>query len=334
MHQIIVSIDWLQYSCRLHGFTLEVPETFATVVKLPYNTRVFSIIEEIHHHGEVIAVIARAPFSKIIHPATCIVKFSNKLLYTCNMHDFVPHFFNVCGMSQRGLTRIDICGDFQSMNNYQNPEHLIKDFASFKLRKTSKSKFTLYGHHDQSNTFNAIKFGSPTSKISTYMYNKTLELAERQQKPYIVDMWCTHGFATDVDTWRLEFSIKGNSFDMICTETGEISNISQFNVLSTANHVRIFAAMLRSHFSFTREVHTSNMSRAKKLQFFDITEPSLMIRGTAKRENSTRATKILLNRLARLKETGETVLPEVMPAIDEVTQFVQYINLPNCQPSI
>ena len=53
-----------------------------------------------------------------------------------------------------------------------------------------------------------------------YLYNKSQEMADVKEKPYIRERWNQAGLRSDCSVWRLEFSLKSDFFSMIDKDSG------------------------------------------------------------------------------------------------------------------
>jgi hypothetical protein len=228
--ELLISCDWLQIHADGSDFRHDHPNY--NIQRLPVKSRTFDEVWNISKEGKTVATLARKPFSPKIPKGCATIKFENYILYNINRCAIIDQIMSDLCLYTLGTTRIDICGDFRRIAN-RLPEVLIRDILEERIYKVGHAKATTIGDHQQqrfttygtagrTNTFSYLRYGSRTSRISTYLYNKTKELNEEHDKPYIRDMWRENGWHGDMNVWRLEFSIKGRDMKFIEKDTGEV----------------------------------------------------------------------------------------------------------------
>jgi hypothetical protein len=137
-----------------------------------------------------------------------LLKVLNEILYIEDYVKILSMFERHFKLKFNNITRFDICVDFCTFKNGLLPESLIKKYLSEKVVKSGKTKFYCIGSNHDTLKFDYLRFGSKTSVINTYLYNKSLEMSEVKTKPYIMDKWADLKGYNNTDVWRLEFSIK------------------------------------------------------------------------------------------------------------------------------
>ena len=293
---MLISIDWLQVHCR--GSIIRTGAY--TFKKLEYTTQVFNSIEDLYRGTQYIASICSQPKSGILHPATVIIKFINKLLYSPTLFTTVDNVLNSLGLEYKGLTRLDIAADFNSFKNGLHPENLIGKMMNMKIRKVGYTKGKVHFEQSDRMKFETLKFGSGSSPISCYLYNKSKELKDVKMKPYIVDTWKASGIDIGKDVWRLEFAIKGNNLFLKELGTGENIRVDIWNIRNPEFLKTLFYSLQTSYFRFKIPGADKNISRWKDLEIlpnFTYFAERVFI---SECEDSTRADKIFLKKLDKL----------------------------------
>ena len=271
---------------------------------MPYSTRHFKIVEEIYSNGKRIATVTRQPLSHIIEPDTVLIKFDNWVLYTFDMHKFVPEFLSRNALTFKSISRIDLCADFQTFNNGMLPSTFIRNYLYGKYLRLGKTSIS-NAHFKQINTdlhFNALKFGSNLSDVSTYLYNKTLEMNSVKWKPWIAEKWLQAGFSTDKDTWRLEVSIKSSN-KLVCNiDTGEVNILNSLDVLKD-NYTRLFYGTFRDkYFTFVIKDTQVKKNRMLRIPLFSDSFANYKIVQGDKMIDATRSDKIFIKKLEQVNQ--------------------------------
>lgn len=236
----IISVDWLQFFVDLSYY--QVPWWGGEEI-LQAKSRTFSEICTISLCGQVVATICRKPYSPVISPTCGTLKIENEFLYLSNSVKLISQIFSDFGIRMLSVTRVDLCGDFERIAGGQ-PGQLILDLINGKRIKVGHSKYYVHGEDfwkakgirqigertwvvpnswevvGSSSTMRVdyLRYGTNNSNVCCYMYNKSKELREVKDKPYIRNRWKD----THADVWRLEFSIKGRRMSFIEKESGVV----------------------------------------------------------------------------------------------------------------
>lgn len=317
MNDVLISCDWLQIHCNAAGFKTDHPQY--NIQLLPVSSRTFRDIYTISKEGRQVAQLACHPFSPKIPSYSGTIKFENYILYNDNRCAIIDQIMEELQLYTLGTTRIDICGDFRRIAG-RLPEHLIQDILFERIYKVGHAKvttmgdqqrqqFTSYGVAGKTNTFSYLRYGTRNSRISTYLYNKTKELNEEHDKPYIREMWRNNGWHGDQNVWRLEFSIKGRDMKFIAKDTGEI--LPNNPKLWIKNDIMpiIYAALCRHYFDL-REKTQIRKDREERIPLWP-SEPvsAPLIKKLHSTRHNNRADKIFLRKLANIAtETQNTTI--------------------------
>lgn len=231
-----VNLDWLEVYClesnnrypcnadyfRRQGYFVRERE---------YGTRqyneMFTLEDE---HGEPMIEIRRNPcagFSTFAGflPQSTHIRFVNRYCYMSNCVQIMRDFLLKHEYIFKRIFRIDICYDFHHFDTGDLPERFAHRYLEGKYSKINQCHLSAHGLDNWSDfQWETLSWGSPTSMVSTKLYNKSKELARSaHDKPYIRYCWWECGLITDPvtgvlvdsqgvqskpDIWRIEFSLR------------------------------------------------------------------------------------------------------------------------------
>lgn len=259
-----VLIDWLQIWC--------IGELKATkkyeIKKLAYGSKTFLDIYIIKQYNKEIATLACNPRSALLNKNGALLKLKNNILYCSDYCELLNDLLFELGYVFKSVSRLDIAVDFNTFKNNLLPQNLIKKYMSCEYTKLGRNKFTLHGEQKKVMDFQTLRFGNNTSDVSIYLYNKTNELQQKTMKHYIIEQWEHFKLDTKKDVWRLEISIKGNSWKYADTGTGEIRPL-EINDLKTLQFLEgTYFHWLNKHFDMRINEADKKRSRLKKVLLF------------------------------------------------------------------
>lgn len=350
-----INVDWFQIYC-LQPYGSELPRIISekySISSRDMGTRHFKMLIDVWRDEKYLE-IQYLPFSVksengngVWLPDACIIKLCNKYCYGLNeINDLLDYLLSI-NVRLKSISRLDICMDFQRFDNGLLPQTLIKKFVSSEYYKLGTSKFTTIGNQNEKVEYDYIRFGSGKSSYSVYLYNKTKELREVKDKPYIRESWEKVGFNSNDDVWRLEFSIRSDAKHLIYLEseftelpTGKIlndttaeimnSNVKigidatgkkraylpiNCNMLEGESLVRLFASLSANYFRFVRagKGAKKNMKKVDILKnlYFDC---QMKLGIVCKFKESGRTEKMVYNFLTKIeKET-----PDMFKSVHEI----------------
>jgi ribosomal protein L30E len=168
--------------------------------------------------------------------------------------------------------------------------------------KNGRGKFTVIGEQKFENSYQYLRFGSKTSDINVYLYDKSTELKQIQDKPYIRKLWALNGIDDQKTVWRLEVSIKGSGAHMVNLNTGEQCEIgfSIFENLDTLHD--IYFSYINQHFHFKINDYTKNKSRMNQLVLFDNQRVSFKPLYLPNETGSNKSDKVFIKKLYQLDQ--------------------------------
>ena len=222
MEQRCVNIDWLEVFCKQQspltadslkqdGWHVEMREYGTPQYKEMFT--IYSDNTKLHPLYEV----RRCPYSikkngGIFDANDCHIRLSNYECYKPDCVEKLQEFFLRYGLIPQSISRIDICLDVLHCDDGTDMGQFIHDYILEKYYKLHISKITPHGPEVNGSFFsahgkeamykreyNSIKWGSPTSAISVKIYNKTQEMAEVKNKPYILEQWKSAGLIDNED---------------------------------------------------------------------------------------------------------------------------------------
>lgn len=308
-HQIIngASVDWLQLNCR-YSYPIDTIELKNHIIKLQdYQTKHFKKVYIVYNEKNMdeICTIACEPHSSIFKANMVLLKIHNKMLYQKDLWLFTLELIDSLKLVFISITRLDIAIDFHHFNGIL-PEKFIFKFLQQKIIKTGKAKYCVFGETNRRKktklSSNYLRFGSETSLVSYYLYNKSLELNQVKMKPYIIQSWQEKGLDKKKDVWRLEFSIKSNLKSAVEEETGEyICNLNSLNILLENNIFSLYKALFNKYWVFAKSIDLakdSNLSRCKKLKLLTFDKGIIFrLSNLNDKKESNRSDKIFLKKL-------------------------------------
>lgn len=243
--QRCINIDWLEVHVLedVSRYPLDA-EFFQrdgwTVNRREYGTRVYEqMFTLLDTHDEPFIEIRRAPKSStelngVLSPYSCHIRLTNRYCYVANCVAMLRDFLARYNYTFKRIFRIDICCDFERFDLGDDPAKFIRRYLAHKFSKINQCNRTTHGvdRWDGCDD-NSISWGQRKSMVSTKLYNKTLELREVHDKPYIRSAWMAAGLITNPVTmvkvrrdgtqytptiWRVEFSVKSGSAGWLIME--------------------------------------------------------------------------------------------------------------------
>ena len=298
----VIGIDWLQ-------LYVEVPEGFINLLSNKYElkvedyqTRQFKKVITIKErvNDVVLGSIVIDPHSKIMQQNAGLLKIENCYLYQTNLKGWINKLLTDLKLILLNVTRIDYFIDFEKFANGHNPETFIQSFISGQTIKCGKAKFQLCGNVKKSFTYNYLKFGSKTSEVNYYLYNKSLEMKEVKHKPHIKEQWNKNKIGIKRDVWRLEFSVKGGMKELIA-DTGEsISTLKELKILEHSTIKQFLHYLIGKNWQFATKENfekDKNISRVKKIQFFNLEKCNNIYARVTEKKTSNRMDKDFIKKL-------------------------------------
>lgn len=305
-HPAAIGIDWLQLYVEMPLSDFEQNDFFDITLQ-SYQTRQFKKVYEIASAGDKLplATLAAEAHSNIMAKNTGIIKIENKCLYQSELQQWVMNLLNKLKLKLLNITRIDYYIDFQKFQGNVDPQEFINQFVSGQIVKMGKSKFQINGSVKKTFTYDYLKYGSKTSLVNYYLYNKSKELKEVKSKPYITKIWDKLKFDKNIDTWRLEFSIKSSQKILIDEFGEEISTMKDLSMLNHDISKKFINLLIGKYWRYaTKENYEKDLcsTRVKLIEFFNIDLVKSVWMRISEKLTSNRMDKVFIKKLIGLKK--------------------------------
>lgn len=276
----VLSIDWLSVFCIFAGkgdMWEPVDTEQFSYKKEDYGTRSFSRfhrarIANSEGGWDEFAEIQSVPYSSILPPYAIIVRFTNRTLYMPNFWEVAFSFLELNRIEVRGISRIDICADFNQFAT-MDPKSLIEDFAAKRLRHIGQGVGTLNFDHkvvkkEYGINYTGLTFGKHSSDAHVYLYNKSFELMTQGEKPWIRARWKNVGLNQDY-VWRLEVSISREGLKFKDKKTDQKIEIMPNLVSDLDSLDKIYHTFVKKLFSFVKNrPGIKNITREPRIVLF------------------------------------------------------------------
>lgn len=295
----IINIDWLAFFCQcgdivdFHTYTLE---------EKNYGTQIFKKVADVIKYNEVVATVLWQPRSDILPENSAMIKIKNRQLYNEKWYQIFSDIEKNWFCKNIKISRIDICADFLTFKNGLFPKTLISNFLSQKFVKVGKGTFKVMGNQKKYINYQYLRFGSGSSDVSAYLYNKSAEMREVRDKPYIRQQWKNLKNRKKLDVWRLEFSLRGKSLKIVDTINGNFV-IDDFKSLTEKELIaNIYSFMIKKYFSFVIREKQKNKNRWKKIILFENEDCHFKIVDFSLKSDTTKKHKVFLTNLVALEK--------------------------------
>lgn len=277
----VLSIDWLSVFCVYMGDT----DIWSPVISTEFDykhedfgTRCFSQFHRVRIANDEggwdeFAEVQSVPYSKILPQYAIIIRFVNRVLYMPNFWEVVNRFLTANKIEIRGISRIDICADFNQFATI-SARGLIDKFASKELRHIGRGVGSLAFDHKVKNgeygvNYTGLTFGTHSSDAHCYLYNKTFELLTQGDKPWIKERWKRVGLDLR-EVWRLEVSIKSAALKFKDRQTKEIIEVNRDMIAEDDMLDKVYHTFIRKLFSFIKNrPGIKNITREPRIVLFD-----------------------------------------------------------------
>lgn len=244
MVQRCVNIDWLEVYCLEDNIGYPHNADFFRragwqVSEREYGTPVYHEMFVLYgHDGEPLLEVRRNPKSAqgrqingVLDPNACHVRLCNRTCYFMAPVTLLQQFLEQYGLHFQRISRIDICLDFTRFDYGDDPADFIARYFRGRYAKINQARIRAHGQDLwDGRLWNSVSWGNQKSMIGTKFYNKSMELREKSDKPYIRQAWRAaqlvddemtltktttdaegHTVTTKPDVWRVEFSIKSST---------------------------------------------------------------------------------------------------------------------------
>lgn len=279
-----INIDWLEVHCiepreprdadyfRSLGFEVSERE---------FGTRVYEQMFTIYTpDGQPFVEVRRSPHKtndhdkfQVLEIGSCHLRLHNRTCYFNDAGKLMEDFINRYGFTFRRIAKIDICLDFEKFDSGDSPAAFVRRYLKGKYAKVNQCNISMHGKDCwDGQEWNSLSWGSKKSPIFTRLYNKTLELKEVKDKPYIRQAWASSGLVDDFiqltkrnekgewykpEIWRLEFSIASSVRNWVCFDVDENGNKTHRSLRNDLSRYRtrrdletMFNSLVKHYFHF------------------------------------------------------------------------------------
>jgi hypothetical protein len=311
----MLSIDWLQINVTPpKGSNFEYNLQRYTIIRHDKHTPVFKTVEEIidNEYNKTIAWVTRDPKMETLNPDLCIIKFENYWLYRAKLIDNINEFLQLNNMQFKGFTRLDISHDFNKFDNDLHPKEFIQRYLNGTYVKTDKSNFCVHGKDKGVLDLEYVRWGSNNSNLVYYLYNKSNELFDKTDKPYIRDLWKANGLKGNV--WRLEFRLRGSQVLLLDTYEGVATRLNELglDLLNKDSLIIFYKALFNKYMDFRLNDGNTNVTRSPKLVLFDKIRAyrHVIINHRASKCENTRTDKVFIKEMCLFENWAQTHIPD------------------------
>lgn len=320
----IINIDWLSYSAYGNVGETTLFNRFKVIPK-EHGSQVFKNVASIvtTDTAEEVAQMQYNPRSSALKPNLVIVKLANRCLYEYDYITLIRTINEGLNLEYNTLSRLDICADFYTFE-YCTPQELIRQFLQRKLRRYGKSKYVLHGNQDKAQEYEYLRFGSQTSDVVCYLYNKSLEMREVKHKPYIVRQWSQLSYKYDdispaPDVWRLEFRLNGDNIKMLCDENGELCKLTLDALNNKITLLHLYSALVAKFWRWAKPT-ASKFIDCKEVEMFDLQASSFIVQEKKDERQEVRKAKIFIRQFESVSQGCELYRDEFQILLSQIRQ--------------
>lgn len=312
-----LSVDWLSFWGEAQVYNRWTP--FEAEFK-PYGTSIFSSVIDLVLDNEICFTIACNPRSSLFTENTMQIKVNNRRLYTGQWLRDWELLKTVIRIQSIKINRLDIAADFNSFKNGLTAKKLINNFLTCDFIKTGRGKFYVIGEQKKYIDAQYLRFGKGDSDVSAYLYNKTKELDQVKDKPYIRATWAGAGLDVSKDIWRLEFSLKSQALKLYQTNTGEAMDVTCDLITNRKFLLDLYLSMQSKYFSFQLKENQKNKSRWKRVELFGNEFEVYDIVRCPEESDSSMRNKIFLKNLTLLDKEMRTLKESYKFVLEELAE--------------
>ncbi len=361
MEKYCISVDWLQVYCKCNHFNFEgiihTVDKSIEIKKIDRVTPLWLSVYHLHWNGLRIAELCCEPRSSALDKFGCTLKLENRVLYSAGFATLLIDIIEALELTYVGITRLDVCYDCNKLHGGREVDTFLSAFLSAPalqrghiIRSGSRRLSVNASRSSMGVTkISGIRWGSPSSDTGAYCYNKSLELLEVKDKPWIREAWEKAGLVNiwnkeqwdslkesqkkknvtlgdsenfiQVPVWRFEISIKAHAKDLLDIATGELFRLDLSYIESQRKIESVFYMYAARVFDFRENLGCSRLRDYQSIQLFEKQEKSdLKPLHLCTYADTGRTEKICANVLERLQamynDSGADITKGVQSAID------------------
>lgn len=290
----VLSIDWLSY----FGSYRAIKPISPIELKLrDYGTKVFRVCADVYLSGRVVGVLSYAPRSGVLREDMAVFKFENSVLYEHDFSALRTQILHCLRFKVEGFNRLDLALDFNYFQIGIDGHAFIKGFLQERYLHNGRGKFSVQGVQKFENSYEYLRLGSKSSPVLAYLYNKSQEMLDVKEKPYIRERWNQAGLRSDCSVWRLEFSLKSDFFSMIDKNSGAFPLSFDFDFCDFSQLKELYQSLYNKYFDFRFNDKKANKSRMQRVDLISLSSVFSKFSRIYARTQSSRREKIFLHYL-------------------------------------
>lgn len=266
-----INYDWVEVFCTESPYQPLTREEWLNtgysprdIIYRDYGTPVYDEMITLCAEGHKMIEIRRCPKSKqseggIMPDRACHIRLSNRACYLPDPIGFLIAFLRAHSITYVSTKRMDICLDFNHFDCGDLPERFLMKYSQNKYAKVHQTRLHPHGNDEwQCKRYNSIKWGSPTSMITTKLYDKSLELKQVADKPWIRDAWTAAGLNVHTPVWRCEFSISADLKNIVRESDGTLLDIEIMQFRTRPQILNLFFMLADRYLDFRYVEKTPN----------------------------------------------------------------------------
>lgn len=354
-----INLDWLEVYCLepidqphdpdyYRGLGMEVDvRDYGT----PQYKQMFTIRGEFGYGViEVRRDPKQAEYENAILPINAThIRLTNRACYARNAVQELQAFLERHHYTLVRIFRIDLCLDFVRFDSGDDPQSFVHRYIKRKYSKINQAEG--HGHFTDrwdGRHWNSISWGKAVSAVTTKLYNKSLELMEVHDKPYIKQSWFESGlidhpidcYKLQADgqrryptIWRLEFSIKSKVKNWTTIEYhGEEKKLrsipNRLDVYDTEDKMlTMFASLCEHYFHFKHFQYGVLKSKCPDKVLFKFDKMPVQMRVEHPASPQREDNELLRLRKYLMRYRLVHFDPQVTKAIDNIVERIDAENL-------
>lgn len=250
-----------------------------------------------------VAIIAWCPLDKRKRFNGCAVKIVNPVLYCADWYFILMDVLAVLEWEPHNLTRVDLACDLNYFVGGLLPDTFIRKYvcrSNASYIRHGSNKWALYGIKEMRCTvFDSIRWGSRSSGVSVYLYNKTKELRDKKDKPWIREAWEEALLSSTLDVWRVEISITSQGLGLRSIGDDVLHTLFIDDLRTPEYLQNMFLTYASRYFKFFRTDREAKRKRdLKEVQLLPVLkDPKFKPTSIAEYINGGRMERIVSNKL-------------------------------------
>lgn len=263
-----------------------------------------------------------------LDPYCCHIRLVNRSCYLEDAAGIMQQFLERYMFAVSRISRLDLCLDFERFDTGDYPSKFLQRYMEGKFSKLNQGRVSVNGTDWWSGrVWNSVRWGADKSMVTTKLYNKTMELQEVRDKPYIRQAWFQSGLIDDwydmtkhdkdgqvytPEIWRLEFSIKSSVKNWFVVEESYPGKTKYRSIRHTLDqyHTRaqildVFWSLAFHYFHFKHYEPDKRKDRCRDKVLFRHEEPAVFYKlaAVSSSEPLRHIDKQLLKLLLRYRDT-------------------------------